>query len=369
MKKLLALTILPFALGLVGCSGGNPDKDLTDLALDSLPMLIDTTKGKEILATEAAINSADQTSYLALNTLTYKEKEFELEWVAAPAEKWVSKVYTTDETRTKYMPLYGDEEFECSLTLNLNIVGSKYVASKTWKFNAAPHVKPDLSEYTFYTLENLQKAYKAKPAELTSKKVYTYGQIVAHHEAPDHVYSGVYIQDGAYGLMLYSGQLSKLWESMDLVLGDKILVTGTITPYSGLVELQPAKIESLDFYPEYTVATPVVNDLTNLTFDYANVGVYQGSLVEFKGLTFKQFKTRASTNNKKAGEVIFTKGETEITVSINYHLGEEMTEAVNNLMDTLTAGTSVVDFNGVLSIYNEKPQLIPVFGASSFEVK
>ena len=375
MKKKLLLFFLPFIFCLGACSatsgGSNSNKDLCTKALDSFPILLNFSTGKEIFATSNAIEAEDYTSYLALNSLTWKEKEFDLTWSCSPQEKWSVNAYSSDTSRTKYMPLYGKEEYEASLSLTINVKGDeKNSVTQTWNFKVDTHESPDLSDYTYISLKDLEEQYNADNNSHSGDKIYTFGKIVATMEPNEtHLYSGAYIQDGEYGLMLYAGQLSTLWFSVGFEIGDVVMIAGPTSPYSGLLEVKPTYIEYADSYlleKDITVSEPITNDLTNIAWSANTVNIYQNTLIKLDGLRYAGVKTALKVGTH-GGLLFKDKNGVEILAYVNYHIGENSYNSLIDLTSTWVVNETKVNFYGLLSVYND-PQIFPVYGANSFTV-
>lgn len=385
MKKITLVSTLVVALGtLAACTNNNAYGDVCEQALDAFPTLINFSTGKEVFVKEEGkIKALDYTMYLGLDTLSWtvndKELNFELTWEAAPADKWAVSNYKTsdNQNRKKFRPLYGEEAFDCSLKATINCVNEKGKsighAERTWNFNAGTHQAPDLTDYEYVTCEQLAKGQVA-----SNKKVYVYGYTTTSHEPSDtHLYTGVYMQDGAYGTLLYAGKLSQIWFSGGFEIGDRVMTAGVVSPYHGLVEVKPDFLEFTKDTDEKAaaVAQPVVNEFTAAKpFNEANGKDSQSSLVRVKGLTYKGIKVNGEvdpdaelSSTSTTSTVVFDQGGTQVVVSLNYHLGVDMMTALNALINTFVADQTVVDFYGPVSYY-DGVQLIPTFGVESLTV-
>lgn len=363
MKKKLSLLLMSgiMAASLASCGGdAKAYNDLCKEALDSIPMLLDASTGKEIYATDEALEASNYRQFLGLNVLTWRDVEFKLDWKVSDESKWIVSSYKLDATRTRFMPNYTDNEetgnFECGLTLTISALkGGKVAgkASESWKFQAEP------LEYSTYTIQGLEEAYTADPDHMGNKKVAVVGRIVGSFEqSTKHLYSGVYVQDGAYGVMLYAGTLGNAWFEQEMKVGDPVIIAGATSPFNGLLEVKPDYIEVLtEDDPRVTALTaPVVNDGDEIGFE--NLVPYQSALVRMTGLKYKSGKVTSLTSHTN---IIFTKDSKDVTVRLNYHLGETKMQELKDLIDTFVANTTVVDFFGVTGVYND-PQLSPVCG-------
>ena len=361
-KSLLILPALMIA-GLSGCAGGGDN--ICDQAINSLPILLDNSTGKEINLSDEKIEAKDLDSFLALNTLTWQNKEFDLKWTPAPAEKWKVKDYSADEERTKYTPIYGAEAFDCSLTLDISTKDGKAKSKAVWNFTADAHKAVDLTNYTYVSIPDLIKG-NVQDGDYGSGKIWTVGYIHSHHESPDHVYSGLYIGDGDFSIMLYAGQISKLWSAYEFEIGDKVVMCGAPSPYKGLYEVKP---DNMDFAETYEHASDVTlptvlngNDLIWSNTDKTDDGalVHQSSKVKYTGAEF------VSGDGKSNTSLVFKFGTVEISVYMNYHLGTALIDEVVELFKDAKAGDKY-DIEGVISVSNDIVQIIPTLGAAGLK--
>ena len=365
MKKVY---LIPFLLvaGLASCGGSKSStSSLAEQALDAFPILLDFNTGKEIYASDG-LTAKYYDSFLGLKNLHWQDQDFSLTWEALPADKWNISNYKGDENRTKFRPTYGDTSYEATLKLTIATEDGKDKAEAEWKFTTATHTAPDLSSYTYMAIQDLQETYNATPGSIPSK-VYTYGYLTSSmEESETHIYSGVYMGDGDYGLMLYSGNLSKLWDASGFAYGDLIMIAGTTSPYNGLLEVKPDFMEFAD--KEDPKAVGIVDPYYIQGDEYAwsmsgdnNIGVHQSALIEFKGLAYKSGKVDSLNSH---ATITFTHEGTDIDVYCNYHLGTAAMTEIQAFIAELSAG-DVVNVRGVISVYN-KPQIVPVFGGNSF---
>ena len=372
MKKIKLLCTAIAALATLTACGNdnNAYGEYCEQALDAFPTLINFSTGKEVFPKEEGkIKALDYTMYLGLKDLRWQDLDFELTWTAAPADKWVVSEYTTADgsIRNKFRPLFDAEEFDCSLSVVINCLNDKGKsqghAERKWEFHTEIHKAPDLTEYQHVTCEQL-----AKGQVTDGSKVYTYAYTTTSHEPSDtHLYTGVYMQDGEFGSLMYAGKLSSIWFSGGFEIGDRVMCAGTVSPYNGLVEIKPDFIEfTKDSDPlAAAVARPVVTEFTaENPFNEANGKNYQSSLVRLKGLVYKEGKVDATSTT---AQIKFMQGETEVTVSCNYHLGVTMMTALKNHIDSFEAGVTQVEFYGPASYYNAV-QVIPTFGVESLKV-
>ncbi len=109
----------------------------------------------------------------------------------------------------------------------------------------------------------LQKISVARNKE-KGETVVTKGYITAfmNNVDGDEFKNGVWIGDGADGMMLYGGMLPSSMGTLEI--GDLILMAGTASPYNGLFEVNPKSISKIDdpaIGSDYNVSTPVWTEL------------------------------------------------------------------------------------------------------------
>ena len=115
MKKKLIALIVPFMMvgALTGCDNSKEYNEFCAKAADTMPMLLNSSTGKEIYASEEHVRDLeDYNSVLALHTFKFQEKEMTVTWECLPADKWVQSSYVMDQTRYKLAPIYGKEAYE-----------------------------------------------------------------------------------------------------------------------------------------------------------------------------------------------------------------------------------------------------------------
>lgn len=375
MKKMkfVYLFAVTFPL-LAGCDEKvNPCQEAWDHAL----LLLNSANGKDMEAVSTVRESPDFQAYLALNSLKYKNEDYEITWEALPAGKWKAVQQTgTYEAYTKYTPIYADEKFECSLKATIKKGDDSY--SGEWKFNAAVHKREDLTDYTYMPISEMNDKFVNNKTDVVGKKIYTYGKITATVEqSSEHIYSGFWIQDGESGLYCYQVYESA-WFALEPQIGDTVIVGGNVADYNGLMEMYVYSLEGqkktgfFDFPKENdekaaAVAAPVKINLDNYTWDKDNADTRKkiSALVEMTDLVYVE-----GIDKMKAGQAATLKckkGEVEVSVSINYHIGKaaynELIEATKNFK----ANETKFKFYGVLSAYNDV-NLNPIFGKDSIIV-
>lgn len=375
MKKMKLISLFAIALPLLaGCGEKvNPCKDAWDHAL----LLLNSSNGKDMEAVSIARDSADYQAYLALNSLKYQNEDYEITWEALPAGKWKTSPGTGDYAAyTKYTPLYGDEIFECSLKATIKKGDDSY--SGEWKFNAGIHKREDLTDYTYMSIQEMNDKFINNKTEVVGKKIYTYGKITATCEqSSQHIYSGFWIQDGEYGLYCYQVYESA-WFALAPQIGDTVIVGGNVADYSDLMEIYVYSLEGqkktgfFDFPKQddakaAAVADPVKTNLDTYTWskDDATTRMKVSSLVEMTDLVYVEGIDKLKVGT--AATLKCKKGDVDVNVTVNYHIGKDAYEALIEATKNFVANTTTFKFYGVLSA-NKDINLNPVFGKDSIIV-
>ena len=382
LSKLLLLPLL--VLGVAACGPKKPakmtDQEIVNAVANDPALMLTSDGGLFEAGTTKQLTSGDY--LIATKTYEYTLEEVDsegnpvvvspkLEWSFSDKANWTKQGYSDDITRMKFVPegVYTAEDeyssdITCTITLN--------DASASLVYHTHMN-KVDISG-TLMTI----KAYREGIVDGTVKnddKVIFYGYITGVH-AEEHEYSGVYVQDGDAGIMLYANKLGTYWESQNLAVGDLVKVQGFMSPYNGLYEVKPnivLKVKDPSKI-EYTVATPTYYEIPAGSFDSASLLGKDGCLVEMKNLTFITIgQTSAATPSNDYNGTSTTyaymwfKDSTnkEVGLYLNYHLADR--PAMASFFKTLTPGTSKLNFKGHLSWYNA-PLLLPTFGVESFEL-
>lgn len=188
-----------------------------------------------------------------------------------------------------------------------------------------------------------------------------YGEVTATMEpSEDHLYSGIYVQDGEYAMMVYAGSLGTLWFENNLAIGDKVYVNGTLAPYNGLNEVKPTELRKIED-GEYEVAEPTALEITAETYNATSLLGNDGRLFTMKDLTYVDGKITDVTAHTNINFEATKEDGTKVPVVFraNYHLGKTAMTELKEVVDGLSAGTKV-DLTGVISWFNT-PQLAPQF--------
>ena len=375
MKKKLIALIVPFMMvgALTGCDNSKEYNEFCAKAADTMPMLLNSSTGKEIYASEEHVRDLeDYNSVLALNAFKFQDKEMTVNWELSPAEKWVKSSYALDETRYKITPVYGKEDFEASIKCTVSYVEGKKTKGKAemnWKFNVAKTevVEKTLKEINEEFIANGNKLGDlATDAEGKAVQIGTRGYITATYEQPDHTYAGVFISDGEYSLQLYAGQISNLWKENGLKVGDCIFAVGPLSMY-GIIEMKPTMMESIDG-EAYKIAQPKAVDLTGKTIGNDNsLWINQSSLVTMTAAKYKSGLDKF--NPKNHSTLVFSCQEKDVKLYCSYHLGETMMGAIQTAIDAYKDNPPAVTIKGILtySTTDNDFEIIPVFGTDSIK--
>ena len=385
--KLTYLLAITFPL-LVGCgekptaeepAKEEPKVNLCKEAWDHSLLLLNSANGKDMEAVSTVRESPDFSAYLALNSLKYKNEDYEITWQALPEGKWKSAAQEGDYAAyTKYTPLYGDEKFECSLKATIKKGEDTY--SGEWKFNAGIHKREDLTDYTYMSIQEMNQKYvnSATKNDVVGKKIYTYGKITATCEqSSQHIYSGFWIQDGEYGLYCYQVYESA-WFALEPKVGDTVIVGGTVADYNGLMEIYVYSLEGqkktgffdfpkVDDEKALAVANPVKINLDGYTWskDNADTRMKTSALVEMTDLVYVEGIDKLKVG--VAATLKCKKGTADVSVTVNYHIGKDAYEALIEATKDFKANETTFKFYGVLSANNDI-NLNPIFGKDSIIV-
>ena len=371
-NKLLALVVPFMMVGvLTGCDNGQYN-DFCAKAADTVPVLLNSSTGKEIYASEENVRDLeDYNSVLGIKNFKFQEKELTVTYELLPADKWVQSAYALDETRYKITPVYGKEDFEASIKATVSYVEGKKTKGKAelnWKFNVAKTevVEKTLKEINEEFIANGNKLGDlATDAEGKAVQIGTRGYITATYEQPDHTYAGVFISDGEYSLQLYAGQISNLWKENGLKVGDCIFAVGPLSMY-GIIEMKPTMMEPIDG-AAYKIAEPKYVDLSNKALGNNNdLWINQSSLVSINNCKYKSGLDKFDPKNHST--LVFTSGENTVKLYCSYHLGETMMGAIKTLVEGYGENPPAVTLKGILtySTTDNDFEIIPVFGTNSF---
>lgn len=155
--------------------------------------------------------------------------------------------------------------------------------------------------------------------------------------------NNVYIQDHTGGIYVYMGSQSLLGNNATL--GQEVIVKGTKSTFSGLVEI--TNIETF----EYT-GSKVTLTATSLTdVSDSNLSKYACQLVTLSEASISSLPTSYNLENKDNSFKI-SDGKNTTTVFISKYISTSKKTEVFNLLKTLKVGDIVNITNGVISCHN-----------------
>ena len=384
---LLPLLALPF---LSGCSNGPTDQDVLKGALENTVLLMRIRNGRDIAPSEddQAVRYAEVNEYfLALKDFDFKFDPMDtksypihMDWSTTDTENWIFENYAKDDTRLKVKPIYKENQsYTTSLDLTMSTESGATLSAK-WNFEIDPYIAPDLTEYTYASAQTIIDTYITTPSDplvASGSKLYTYGTVTAKVENP---YRGIWVGDGNYGVMIY-GADDTLADTVEI--GDKVIVAGVSSPYSGTYEINVSSSKILVIAPDadahvQALTTPVVLNGNEMLWtawqdsDGLNNNAYCkiGSTVQVTGATFKSL-TGDLTKDEHA-TITFTLNGVDIKLYMNkneFRNGSEEKLAIKAVVDQLVANETVCNLKGIIGQYNKTAQITPAFFGDSIVIQ
>ena len=179
----------------------------------------------------------------------------------------------------------------------------------------------------------------------------------------EEVFRGVVITDGDDGVLLYAGCLqTSFYESatseMRIHLNDIIEVYGEVSPYNGIYEIKPRTIRVVEEQDLIDAIRPTA--FRNQTIEEFNEYEEKdtGALATVHGL--KLDMTKIALKKLSTGEhwVINLKTEegVKMNLSLNYHVGSDVQEAVRTFLSNLGADQTF-SMNGMVSATSNKIEI------------
>ena len=298
--------------------------------------------------------------------------EPEIKWEFSD-NNWTKKGYVdsnkqADPTRYSFVPASrysADTEYDTDITLTMTWEGVS--KSVVW------HVHEGHIDLTPMSIEDYRKGIAAGSIAKTTY-VKLYGYITGAH-APEHEYSGVYMQDGDWAIQLYAGNLGTCYTSNGIEVGDLVYAVGNLSQYHGLDELYVATLQKVSATEEaaleYHPTAPNVLTIPAGGFNATALAHKDACLVKMDNLKFITVGSSATVtatnvyNTSDQYQYLWFKDSENNVVSmyIQYHLDQRTEMAA--LFATWTCGSTIVDFSGHLSWY-DAPMLMPVKGVSCF---
>lgn len=168
--------------------------------------------------------------------------------------------------------------------------------------------------------------------------------------------SSFYIDDGFSSMFIYN------YSNHGFVVGDSVTVTGTLTSYSGLMQIKSKTAGGKLTDKTYTARSVVT--LTETEFTKENLAGEDGRIVKLEGLVYQSTKVGPWVSKGTTAQYIFKLGNTEVTLTLNKYANNGADVAA--IIEALTAG-DVIDVTAPMGWYNG-PQ-IDLTDASEITVK
>ncbi len=179
----------------------------------------------------------------------------------------------------------------------------------------------DNSTSTITILNSIKEAYD-NYSELEGKEIQVSGVVTADFG------SLIFIQDNTQGIAVYSNIPD------DVTTGSLVTINGTLTSYSGMVEVKPADETDVVVTGNGTVFEPVeisISDVEN----------YSGTFVKLSGVTVKDVSSSSITVTDETNDLTVYCGKEGFDPSTFVNIGD------------------IIDATGVVGYYNDSPQIYP----------
>ena len=369
MTKLLKLSLLSLFIvpALAGCgdNGNSKAKEEAKIAFSQIDPSYSSFASSDGLGLAGA--------GLVMSYKTENGYEFNFKYSVAPmqgktyASEYV-KINTNVNTLEVEIPTFQELNSDGSKTVNYAayvltaeaLYKEKTVDTRTWNIRVnAEENKPQV-----------QTIADAKATRQENDTVVTYGYVYGYYSYDvNHFYTGVYIANGADGLLLYAGKLTNYFNLIEI--GDLVMVIGKAAPYNGLFEVKPDSIKTINHDVD-GVAKPIVTELTGLQYK-ALSSTSAGNLVKMENLTMVSDLSNKTDFPKGAHWTLTAKDseDREITIYVNYHVKNAVMEEIRTLFTSNPGKT--FNFTGALGWYSGA-QLTPIVfekdktAAMSFEI-
>ena len=304
-----------------------------------------------------------------------KGLNFKLEYTLTPDETYAKDYVTLDTTANKLVSTLVTEADLTSATTRA-LGGIAYTLGATLTFvgyEEGFEVKGlETTENFQFTLNDewsvLDKACisgsieyvksVAKNNDAVSFKGQVSGWI---NNAYDDMYTGVFLTDGANGMMLYAGNISKVFfnENKELIIneGAYLDVFGYVSIYNGLFEVKPSKITVLTDAADYADIAPAV--VTTYTADQvaAIKTSTTGNLIKVEHLRLKDgfdIDKKMKDGAHWTIECVDADGK-QVNLYANYHMGTAAQNTIKALLKGLTAGQTFTVYGATSMSGTTKP--------------
>ena len=359
MKKTLLTIALMLALGLTACGGGSSSSS-TDSSLPDSSESSETSSESSETSSESSETSSESSSETANSFVISNKDDLEAAWLLGEANRTME--FTSDPAMNVQLEINkGNLVVESSDTNVVSVSGRVLTAAgegnatitASWR-GLTDSVDVVVSpKAPVLTLEQV----RAGIADGTYKEdsvIDFYGRITGTMEpTEDHLYSGVYVQDGDYAMMLYAGTLDENWFGNELAIGDDIYVKGVLSPFEGLMEVKPTEVRLMTAEDNYTVSTPTVINLTGDNWSKNALSNQDSRLFVAENAIYKSGTISDPTSHSTIKFELTKEDGTKVEADLrlNYHIGVEQMTALQTKINGLSAG-AVVDLKGVLGWYN-----------------
>lgn len=278
--------------------------------------------------------------------------------ILAPASKLVGGAAYILTAEVKFNG-YGENFVAPKGLTPTNTYVGQSMASKSWNALAKTTKSGTITE--------VKETAQSKDMVLFYGRVYGY-----FNPTKDELYTGLYVGDGDDGVMLYAGNISEACfdenDHMIIDIGDTVMVYGQVSPYNGLFEVKPSKLEKVDDPAIIAnIEDPVFNTYTGAELN-ALEEKDTGRMAKVNGL-----RLITDVSKMSAGDHLTIKAKddqnTEVTIYLNYHYRDQKTAL--DVLKGLNGGAfnafcTVSSYNGIqLSpavLPNDQAAFVPCIG-------
>lgn len=377
-RKLFILPLLILGMSLAACVTEEVPATAEDAinATKNLPTLVLRPDGSSAtLGKTYSVALGDK--FYVLDKYVYEDFEVTVDWTSDNASNVTFKSVATIgtlavENRLEVsfkVGVVAADDYLATISGTLSCEGAESVG-----INFKASVTHVVSKET--TILELKEGYKDANYNMTlpdedvvfksSTLISFYAYVVGHHEEnSSHLYSGIWVQDGDYGVQIYAGKLDTLWFANEIAIGDLVHVIGYGSGYGpGLLEVKPSVLDKAVASEHPTIELPeemVFEDADNWNSTWLTHK--DSNLIEFKNLVYKS-GTASTVGSHWTIKFEGTKSDgttkVEIPLYVNYHIGTTAQTAIKTLMTDWVAGTTTVTIKGAVSWYGT-PQLVVIF--------
>lgn len=296
MKKLPYLMLAPLLIsGLAGCGSKKEpaptpktDAEIVQEAIANPALVL--TQGGAIVYSGTTTQMKTGDYLLAMKQYDYSEtQKVEITWSFDKSDKWTTKEYAKDKTRVTLTPatiFETKDEYKTTITATAKL--NEATASTTfYAYQNRLVVKNK-------TIQEYREGF-ADGSITANENIRFYGYVTGKM---DDTYAGVYVNSGAYGIMLYAGNLEAQWNANEIAVGDLVEVIGAASPYNGLFEVKPQVVKkaTIDDLPVgYVVEEPTKQSIGKREFNGTDLLLKDNSKVTMSALTY----LGAGANNSK----------------------------------------------------------------------